>query len=120
MTRIVTLAKKKGARLVLLSNTCRPHFEFVKRAHPDLLAPFDAFALSYEVGAIKPEEAIFRRAVQFAQVAPSRCFYTDDIESYITAAGDLGIDAEPFVDPRTLVTNLAHRGLDLSAALEEK
>ncbi|HVJ81461.1 MAG TPA: HAD family phosphatase [Planctomycetia bacterium] len=119
MARLVAAAKESGVRLVLLSNTCRPHFEFVNRTFPELLAPFDAFTLSYEIGAIKPEPAIFAAAIEKAQVPAKRCFYTDDIMKYVSVARELGIDAETFIDPPNLVSDLARRGLDLSAVLAE-
>lgn len=110
---IVTLLdelKSRGHRLVLLSNTSRAHFEFIRREF-DVLERFDAFVLSYEAGAIKPESAIFEAALERIACAPEECFYTDDIADYVERARRFGLQAEVFVDVPTLVQQLAPRGV---------
>lgn len=109
--RAVVLAlKDAGYRLVLLSNTSIAHYEFI-RSRWDMLKPFDELVLSYEVGAIKPEPAIFERALHAIQCRPEEAFYTDDIPAYVEAGRKHGLDAEVFTDARTLVEHLAKRGI---------
>jgi glucose-1-phosphatase len=109
---IALLDRWKGAgyRLVLLSNTCVTHYDWVRR-HFDALERFDDFVLSYKVGAVKPEDAIFRTALQKIRCEPGECFYTDDITDYIARARSFGIQAETFVDVPTLVRQLERLGV---------
>lgn len=98
--------KRRGHRLVVLSNTSQPHFEFVRANFP-VLQKFDDYVLSYEVGAIKPEPAIFHAALEKIHCAPAECFYTDDIPQYIAAGRAHGLQAEVFTDVPNLLRQLA-------------
>jgi putative hydrolase of the HAD superfamily len=102
--------KHDGYRLVLLSNTCVTHYEWVLEQY-EVLERFDHCVLSYRVGAVKPEDAIFRAALDAAGCPPEDCFYTDDIEEYVVRARELGIQAEVFRDVPTLRRQLEERGV---------
>lgn len=97
-------------RIVLLSNTNPIHFEMILSRYA-ILCHFDAFVLSYEVGAMKPDPRIYEAAVAAARCAPPECFFTDDIPDYIAAARSAGIDAVQFVDARQLEGELCARGV---------
>ncbi len=97
-------------RLVLMSNTNAIHFPMVEATYP-ILRHFHARALSYEVKAMKPNRAIYERAVALAGCAPGECFYTDDIAEYVSAARELGIDAEQFRGADQLLADLRSRGI---------
>ncbi len=97
-------------RLLLLSNTNAIHFEGIRRNYP-LLRYFHALILSYEVKAMKPQAAIFERAVELAGCQPQECFYTDDIAAYVEAARRLGIDAVEFHSAAQIQRELAARGI---------
>ena len=102
--------KSRGHRLVLLSNTNVWHFEFVRQQF-DVLRPFDDLVLSFEVGAMKPEPAIYRRALDVIHCDPAECFYTDDVPDYVEAALRFGFDGEVFTGVGELVNQLAARGV---------
>jgi len=102
--------KRDGYRLVLLSNTCITHYEWVLE-HFDLLNRFDECVLSYRVGAVKPDEAIFRAALEAIQCPPEECFYTDDIEEYVAGGRSFGLRAEVFRDVPTLTRQLETLGV---------
>lgn len=108
---IVRSLKRAGHRLVLLSNTSIAHYEFI-RGRWDLLDPFDEFVLSYEVGAIKPEPAIFDAALAAIRCRPDEAFYTDDIPAYVEAGRACGLDAEVFTTAGALRQQLAARGVE--------
>ena len=72
--------KQRGIRLVLLSNTSITHLRFIQ-ANFDILNRFDALTTSCQVGALKPDGAIYRDALDKAMCSPEHCFYTDDIEA---------------------------------------
>src|ERR1043166_6071252 len=60
---------RRDRRLLLLSNTNAPHFEWIQERFP-LLQHFDSFVLSYEVGALKPSPRIYQAAIAQAGCAP--------------------------------------------------
>jgi len=107
---IVRRLKQAGHRLVLLSNTSIAHYEFI-RGRWDMLDPFDDLVLSYEVGAIKPEPAIFEAVLKAVRCPPHEAFYTDDIPAYVEAGRRHGIDAEVFTTAGELRAQLAARGI---------
>ena len=102
--------KAAGYRLVLLSNTSVAHFEFIRRAFV-VLAPFDAFVLSYEVGAMKPEPAIYEATLRAIECRPEAAFYTDDIPQYVAAGRRHGLQAEVFTTAAALWEQLTLRGV---------
>lgn len=101
---------KQRYRLVLLSNTNALHYGWLREKYP-ILRHFDAYTLSYEVKAMKPDNRIFAAAVANAQCDPGECFFTDDIENYVQAARNFGIDAEQFTGEPTLRQHLKARKL---------
>lgn len=96
-------------RLVLLSNTNAIHFESIRQHYAALLRHFHALVLSYEVKAMKPDPAIFHRAIEAAGCAAEECFYTDDIAAYVEAAREMGIDAVQFESAEQIARELAAR-----------
>lgn len=99
-------------RLLLLSNTNVIHYEMVAERYPHL-RHFDHHVLSYKVGALKPEEAIYREALRHAQAEPEECFFTDDIAEYVDSARRLGIDAVQFRSHAQVVGELRARGVEV-------
>jgi putative hydrolase of the HAD superfamily len=110
MLPILQALKRQGKRLVLLSNTSVSHINFVRREFP-VLQYFDDMVLSCEVGAMKPDAAIFQAAVGKIECPPERCFYTDDIEAYVMIGRQHGLQAEVFTTAAALVEQLARRGI---------
>ena len=103
---LVKSLKQQGTRLVLLSNTNECHFNFAYSHYP-VLKLFDEYILSYQVGACKPQNAIFQRALLEAR---GPAFYTDDVEPFIKAARRAGLDAELYTSPSSLKEHLLRRG----------
>lgn len=97
-------------RTVLLSNTNPMHFEMIRERYP-ILRHFDAFVLSYEAGAMKPDPRIYEAAVSAAGCAPRECFFTDDIPEYVEGARRMGIDAVLFEGAGRLEQELRARGV---------
>ena len=110
MLPILDGLKRHGYRLVLLSNTSVYHFEHVRENY-DVLDRFDAYVLSYEANALKPEPAIFEAALRVIDCAPPECFYTDDIPAYVEAGRSHGLDAEVFTTPEALTQHFTDRGV---------
>ncbi len=100
----------RNHRLVLLSNTSAVHFDMIHDTYP-ILRHFDQFILSHEVGAMKPNPAIYAAAIAAARCEPHQCFFTDDIPAYVEGARQAGIDAVQFLNESQLRKELAARGI---------
>jgi glucose-1-phosphatase len=109
---ILRSLRRQGKRLVLLSNTSVSHIEFVRREF-EVLSLFDDFVLSCEVGAMKPDAAIYQAALAKIQCPPEHCFYTDDIEAYVLEGRRHGLQAEVFTTAEALVQQLGQRSIRL-------
>ena len=97
-------------RMLVLSNTNPIHFSMLKRQYP-LFRHFDDFVLSYEVGAMKPDAAIYKEAIKRAGCQPAQCFFTDDIAINVEAARDNGMDAVQFLSATQIEEELKARGV---------
>lgn len=102
--------KKQGIKLFLLSNTNEAHFRYAYTHYP-FLHLFDGYVLSFEVGAVKPEQKIFNEALKIASCTIEECFYVDDIPEYVQAAQLLGLDSEIFTTKELLLLQLQKRKL---------
>jgi putative hydrolase of the HAD superfamily len=109
---VLAAARRRGLRLVLLSNTSPWHYDWV-RTRWDVLEFFDRLVLSYEAGAIKPEAPVFEAALRAIGCPPGACFYTDDIAAYVARGREFGLQAEVFTSVPELRAQLATRGLEL-------
>jgi len=103
-------ALSKRYRLLLLSNTNAIHFDMLEKSYP-LLRHFHHMVLSFRVGAMKPEPAIFHEAIARAECRPDECFFTDDIPEYVAAAKREGIDAVQFESLAQIEQELLARGV---------
>jgi putative hydrolase of the HAD superfamily len=59
---------------------------------PWQVALFDEIVLSYAVGMVKPDPAIYDLIATKLGVKPDECLFVDDIERFVTAARDAGMD----------------------------
>jgi len=101
---------KRDYKLFLLSNTDSIHQKYGWQKY-DFLKYFDKLILSHEVGAVKPEETIYREVEKASQLPSEKHFFIDDIQEYIDAAISLGWDAVQFVDYEKLVDALKERNI---------
>lgn len=101
-----------GLFLGVISNTCPLHVEHFLEAFP-VFGLFDRLVLSCEVGAAKPEPAIFDAALAAAGHPPAACFFTDDKPEYVLAARRSGLDGETFRGASHLRRDLRRRGVDV-------
>lgn len=118
MRILLNQLQQQRYRLVLLSNTCSTHINWI-RSNDDVLAFFDECILSYEVGACKPEQAIYDLVLRKIECLPGECFYTDDLPEYVRTAQALGIQATVFKSAQQLANELLRLGVALSLP-EEK
>ena len=101
---------KKNYRLVLLSNTNDIHQRYGWQDN-QFLRLFDKLVLSHKVGAVKPEEKIYRAVEAFTHAPPGSHFYIDDIPEYVAGGKKLGWDAVQFVGNKELFGEFEKRGI---------
>ena len=92
----------------LISNTNRPHFEYLRRACP-VLDRLNGWILSYEVGHLKPNPAIYHRALEMIRLPPSEIFYVDDRDDLIQAGRSIGFQAHRFAGYEALAEELKQK-----------
>lgn len=111
---VVAKLQRAGVPIGILSNTCDAHWRhLLDRGWGILRGGFARIVLSHEVGAAKPEPAIFELAASRAGVPAAAIFFCDDLPEHIAAARAAGWDAEAFTSAATLADQLARRGLHL-------
>jgi putative hydrolase of the HAD superfamily len=100
-----------GHPLGVFSNTSEPHWRFVTGRYAFLHERFDKHALSFELGSMKPDPAIYRAAAKLAETAPADIFFTDDRPENVHAARAADYDAVLFTTAARLVADLNERGI---------
>lgn len=93
-----------------LSNTNLAHWTYMQGAFA-LHEHFDTYFLSFEIGAVKPDSAIFKHVCDALPCAPSAALFFDDIRGNVGAAREAGLDAHHVTGPSEARAILAGRGL---------
>ena len=101
---------RKTFRLVGISNTNRLHFDFVAERFLVVQA-VPMWIVSHEVGARKPEPAIYRQAIQAAGAAPEDILYVDDRLDLVEAGRALGLHGYPYINAARLRAELCRLGV---------
>ncbi|HEY2761450.1 MAG TPA: HAD-IA family hydrolase [Pirellulales bacterium] len=108
------IAQLEDSRIPLgvLSNISAPHWRLLTDGRYAILpGPFRERILSFEAGAQKPDDKIFRRAIERARVPADQIFYADDVLGHVEAAKKLGIDAVQYTTTDALEQDLLARGI---------
>jgi putative hydrolase of the HAD superfamily len=74
---------------------------------------FTLFVSSCYVGFRKPEEAIYRMALEIAQKSPEECCFVDDRALNIETAQVLGMHGIRMCDPTQLRDQLKELGVEI-------
>jgi len=112
---LVQRLARAGNRLGILSNTNPRDWGFISRGqYPFLAEHFEHAVLSYEVGAMKPEAAIFEAAVKRAGVSAAEVFFVDDMPENVEGARAAGLDAVLFTSAADLERELRQRGVKVA------
>lgn len=99
---------RNNHKLFLMSNTDPLHKEYGWEKY-EFLNQFNYLVLSFEIGAVKPEEKIYKTVESISQVKPEKLLYIDDIEDYVITAKNLGWDAIQFKNYLQLCRELENR-----------
>jgi len=108
---LVTQLRQAGYPMGILSNTCEAHWEYCRRHYRIVDEGFNIHALSYCIGALKPDAAIFHTAAKLAGHEPGEIFFVDDITGHVAGAQAAGFDAVQFTTAAALANELRRRGI---------
>lgn len=101
-------------RIGILSNTSRPHWEFLASRYTILKNFFPVVSLSYELGVMKPDREIYDRSAELAKAVPGKIFFTDDRQDNIDGALAAGWQAVLFENANQLAMELRKRGVQFN------
>ena len=114
MLPVVAQLYQAGHRLGILSNTCDGHWNYCLRQYTMLRELFAVHAVSFEIGTVKPDAAIFHKAAELAGCRPEEIFYTDDIAGHVAGAQSVGFDAAVYTSTADLVKELRQRDVEFN------
>ena len=108
MEKIIRGIRKKypDIKMVLISDTNKAHFEFIKEEY-DILDELDDCVVSYEVGKQKPTAKIFNEALKRAGSLPKDALYVDDRLDLIKGGRVMGIRSHQFTGAEAFREQLA-------------
>ena len=97
----------------ILSNTCEAHWSFAMQRFPAIKQLLPLCVTSYQAKSMKPDNEIYKIAIEKAGVLPSEIFFTDDKPENVQAAQKAGINAELFTSANQLLRDLSKNGVHL-------
>lgn len=109
-TQALILGLSGTYRLGLLSNTNECHFRRHIRRVP-VFPLFDTVTVSFQVGALKPDPAIYRDALRKLGLPPEECVFIDDIREYAEGARAVGIHGIRYTGHAGLLRDLSAVGV---------
>lgn len=104
---VLAALRRRGLRLLALTNTNRLHAPVWRRRFADALAVFDAVHCSHELGARKPERAAFTTVLEAHGLRAAETVFVDDLPANVAAAEALGLHGVVFTDAATLAGRVA-------------
>ena len=109
MLPLVTQLRQAGYPMGILSNTCATHWEYCLARYRIIAEGFAVHALSFRIGVVKPEAAIFHAAAELAGARPKEIFFVDDMAEHVAGARAVGFDAVQFTSAEVLSAELRAR-----------
>ncbi len=104
MLDLIRDLRENGLRIGLLSNSWGVRYGYPREILDEL---FDDAVISGQVGMRKPEERIFRLAIDRLGLSAAECVFVDDVEGNINAARTLGFGVVHHRDPADTRVQLA-------------
>jgi FMN phosphatase YigB (HAD superfamily) len=96
--------------LYLLSDTNEIHFGYVRQT-VEVVRLFAECVVSYEVGAMKPDPAIYREVLRRSGLPAAACVFIDDRPGNVEGARRVGMQAFQFQSPAQCAADLARLGV---------
>lgn len=114
MTGAVAELAERGFPLYLLSNTNGLHLEYLQANFP-VFAHFDGGVFSHRAGSIKPDERIYRVAIETYSLDPASTAYIDDLAPNVATGQRLGLWSHRYSagDHASFERWLSDAGIDL-------
>lgn len=103
---------RPGLKKALVSSTDIMRWTFIKRRFPEVLI-FDAYALSFELGAMKPDPLVYREALGLVGGRPETAVFIDDLAENVAGAARMGVQGIVYGPETDLAAELSR--LDLLA-----
>jgi HAD superfamily hydrolase (TIGR01509 family) len=98
-------------RVAFLSNSNEVHAEVIPRQFASLFRKDDRFVFSHRFRVAKPDQELFRRALEVIGALPQHVAFVDDLRENVAAARSVGMQAYQFIDAETLERELRADGL---------
>jgi len=102
MYAAVHAIRTAGLRTCLLSNSWG-HDAYPREVFGGM---FHAVVISAEVGMRKPEERIYRHAIELVGLPPAECVFVDDLEANVRAAEAIGMRGILHTQPEATIARL--------------
>ena len=109
---VAQLADSKNHFLATINNEVL-ELNLYRLEHFGLRRYFPVFFSSCFLGLRKPDEAIYRLALQVTQEAPANCIFIDDREVNLECPRELGMRTILFQDAEQLRSELTQAGIEL-------
>lgn len=91
MEGVLHQVRQRGYVVGLLSNTCHAHWDWIQRMKYAVLDfEFDVTILSFDVGSMKPDAAIYVAAEQASGLPSDQILFLDDKQENVDAAKQRG------------------------------
>ncbi len=103
---------KKHYPLYLISNTNQMHFDHVKEKFR-ILRHFKRTFPSHEMGARKPEAAIYLKVLRKIRLLPHETVFIDDVTKFVDGARSVGMHAIRFRNRPQLLRDLHKLGVKI-------
>ena len=111
---VAQLAGSKNYFLATINNEVL-ELNLYRLEHFGLPRYFPVFFSSCFLGLRKPDEAIYRLALQVTQEAPANCIFIDDREVNLECPRELGLNTILFRDAAQLRSELTEAGIELES-----
>jgi putative hydrolase of the HAD superfamily len=95
VVQLIEALRTAGNRLYVLSNLQRASLAYIEATY-DIFALFDGRVVSCEIGACKPELAIYRHLLEAFALDPAVTVFIDDVQDNLDAAAALGMHTVRF------------------------
>ncbi len=111
MLPLVARLSQAGYPMGILSNTGETHWNYCFDRYRIVSDGFAVHALSFRIGTVKPDVAIFHAAAELAGHKPEEILFVDDRIEHVVGAQAAGFDAVQFTTAEALADELRRRGV---------
>lgn len=104
-------AVRETAATALLTNNGPLVHRVIEQLLPDVARRFNDLCFSYQIGALKPDRAVYLATLQRLGASPEQTVFVDDTQQNVEGAHDVGIDAVRFESADKLLREFQDRKL---------